>query len=70
MGYESRRENKMFDNVTLARILQNPVYCVADQILYKYYEIRGIHFLNEQSAWNGTTSAHIVGKKPGNANVR
>ncbi len=70
LGYESRRENKMFDNVTLARILQNPVYCVADQILYKYYEIRGIHFLNEQSAWNGTTSAHIVGKKPGNANVR
>lgn len=70
LGYESRRENKMFDNVTLARILQNPVYCIADQILYKYYQIRNIQFLNEQSAWNGTTSAHIVGKKPGNSNVR
>jgi len=70
LGYESRRKNKMFDNVTLARILQNPVYCAADQILYKYYEIRNIHFLNDQSSWNGTTSAHIVGKKPGNGNVR
>ncbi len=70
LGYESRRENKMFDNVTLARILQNPVYCIADQILYKYYEIRNIRFLNDQSSWNGTTSAHIVGKKPSNGNVR
>ncbi len=70
LGYESRRENKKFDNVTLARILQSPVYCVADQILYKYYEVRNIRFLNDKSLWNGTTSAHIVGKKPGNSNVR
>ncbi len=70
LGYESRRENKLFDNVTLARILQNPVYCIADQILYKYYQIRNIRFLNDQLSWDGTTSAHIVGKKPSNGNIR
>lgn len=70
LGYKSRRENGMFDNITIARILQSPVYCMADKILYKYYQIRGIQFLNSESDWNGTTSAHIVGKRAGNYNVR
>ncbi len=70
LGYESRRENKMFDSTTIARILQNPLYAIADQILYKYFEVRKIQFLNDQSAWNGTTSAHVVGKKLNNSNIR
>ncbi|MCH5249180.1 MAG: recombinase family protein [Lachnospiraceae bacterium] len=70
MGYKSRRKNGMFDNVTISRILQSPVYCMADEILYKYYQIRGIHFLNDEEDWNGTSSAHIVGKRVGNYNVR
>lgn len=69
-GYRSRRENGMFDNITLARMLQSPVYCMADKVLYKYYQIRGIQFLNEESEWDGTTSAHIVGKRAGNYNIR
>lgn len=69
-GYRSRRKNGMFDNITLARMLQSPVYCIADKVLYKYYQIRGIQFLNEESEWDGTTSAHIVGKKVGNYNIR
>lgn len=69
-GYRSRRENGMFDNITLARMLQSPVYCIADKVLYKYYQTRGIQFLNEESEWDGTTSAHIVGKKVGNYNIR
>lgn len=69
-GYRSRRENGMFDNITLARMLQSPVYCMADKVLYKYYQIRGIQFLNDESEWNGTTSAHIVGKRAGNYNIR
>ena len=68
-GYKSRRENGAWDNVTLARMLQSPVYAVADMGLKKYYEIRKANFLNDED-WNGTTSCHIVGKKPGNANVR
>lgn len=70
MGYKSRRENGMFDNVTISRILQSPVYCKADEVLYKYYQIRGINFLNDETDWNGTVSAHIVGKRAGNHNVR
>lgn len=70
LGYKSKRANGMFDNITLARMLQSPVYCIADEALYKYYQIRGIQFLNSEEEWNGTTSAHIVGKRAGNYNVR
>ena len=45
-GYKSRRENGGWDNVTIARMLQNCVYAVADERLQKYYEIRKIKFLN------------------------
>lgn len=69
-GYRSRRKNGMFDNVTISRILQNPLYCKADLLLYQYYQLRGIHFLNDGAAWNGTRAAHIVGKRAGNGNVR
>lgn len=68
-GYRSRRDNGGWDNVTIARMLQNSVYAVADERLQKYYELRKVKFLNEEK-WDGTTSCHIVGKKPGNANVR
>lgn len=68
-GYRSRRENGAWDNVTIARMLQNPIYAVADERLKKYYEIRKIKFLND-CEWDGSTSCHIVGKRVGNANVR
>ena len=68
-GYKSKRENGAWDNVTVARMLQNCVYAVADERLRKYYEIRKAKFLNE-GEWDGTTSCHIVGKQVGNGNVR
>lgn len=68
-GYVSRKR-KAFDNVTIARILQNPIYAVADKKLYKYYQIQKIQFINDETCWNGSTSASIVGKKPNNINVR
>lgn len=68
-GYKSRRKNGGWDNVTIARMLQNSVYAIADKRLQKFFELRKIKFLNE-GEWNGTTSCHVVGKKPGNANVR
>lgn len=70
MGYRSNRENGRFDNVTIARILQNPVYAIADGLLYKYYKMRKAQISNAEDLWDGTTSAHIVGKKAGNANTR
>lgn len=69
-GYRSNRENGRFDSVTIARILQNPVYAVADNLLYKYYKMRKAHICSDESTWDGSTSAHIVGKKAGNANTR
>lgn len=68
-GYRSKRKNGAWDNVTIARMLQNSVYAVADERLRKYYEIRKVKFLNE-GKWDGSTSCHIVGKRVGNANVR
>lgn len=68
LGYVSRKR-ETFDTVTVARILQNPVYAVADKKLYKYYQIQKIKFLNDEEQWNGEHSACIVGKKVGNVNV-
>lgn len=75
MGYRSRRESGTFDNVTISRLLQSPVYAVADERLQKYYQLRGAKLLNTNPdgnllVWTGKTSCHIVGKKVGNANVR
>ena len=62
-GYKSRRSNGSFDNITLARMLQNPIYVVADEQLYRYYKLKKINFLNEESEWDGSHSAHLVGKR-------
>ena len=69
-GFRSRRESGQFDNVTIARILQNPVYAIADGLLYKYYKTRRAHISSDQSTWDGSTSCHIVGKREGNVNTR
>lgn len=69
-GFQSNREGGTFDSVTIARILQNPVYAVADNLLYTYFKMRKAHILNAESSWDGSTSAHIVGKKVGNTNIR
>lgn len=62
LGYKSKRSNGGWDNVTVARILSNPAYAVADERLQKYYSIKQIPCLNGDRAWDGTTSCHIVGK--------
>lgn len=69
-GLKSRRKNGTWDSSAISKILQNPIYVKADSILYKYFEIRQIQFLNPKEEWNGTTSCHIVGKRVGNANIR
>lgn len=69
-GYRSNRESGRFDNVTIARILQNPVYAIADSLLYKYFKARRAHISSDPSSWDGSTSCHIVGKRAGNVNTR
>ena len=68
-GYQSRKR-KTFDNVTIARILQNPVYAIADETLYKYFKMRKAKILNPIEEWNGTRAAAIVGKRVSNKNTR
>lgn len=69
-GYRSNRASGRFDNVTIARMLQNPVYAIADETLYKYYKMRRALVVGEIKEWDGSTAAHIIGKKKGNANTR
>lgn len=69
-GFRSKRESGQFDNVTIARILQNPVYAIADGLLYKYFKARRAHISSDARLWDGSTSCHIVGKRVGNVNVR
>lgn len=69
-GYRSRRKNGSWDSSSVSKILQSTVYVKADNVLYKYLQIKQIKFLNDEKDWNGKTSCHIIGKKVGNANVR
>ena len=69
-GYKSRRKNGSWDSSAISKILQSTVYVQADNKLYKFLKLKGIKFLNDESEWTGSTSCHIVGKRPGNANVR
>ncbi len=68
-GFESRKR-KTFDNVTIARILQNPVYAIADETLYKYFKTKKAKILNPIEEWNGTRTAVIIGKRVANKNTR
>lgn len=68
-GYKPHKR-EVFDSVTVSKILQNPIYVNADKVLYKYFKKRKIKFLNSEEDWNGTRTAHIIGKKVGNANIR
>lgn len=59
-----KRKGNSWDNVTVARILHNPVYVMADVDVYSYYKGRGItQFSNEIEAFDGDHAAHIVGKR-------
>lgn len=70
-GYVCSRSGKTtWDSSTISKILQNTLYVKADEILYKYLEIRKIKFLNDISSWNGEHSCHIIGKRVGNSNIR
>lgn len=68
-GFKPHKRD-VFDSVTVSKILQNPIYVKADKLLYSYFKKRKIKFLNSEDDWNGTRTAHIIGKKVGNANIR
>lgn len=68
-GYKPRKA-PVFTSNTISKILQNPIYVQANSILYAYFKTRKINFLNDEEAWDGSTSAHVIGKRVGNSNIR
>ncbi len=54
---------KPYWTATISRVLRNPVYAKADNMLYLYYRGRRVNFLNDKECWSGNTSAAIVGKR-------
>lgn len=62
-GIHSKKSEKGFSRTTIGRILSNPVYAVADQMLYKYYQKQKITFSNDAEMWDGSVTANIIGKK-------
>lgn len=62
MGIKGHQSEKGFSRTTLTRILKNPIYVSANELIYKYYERLHIQFVNDKSEWDGSTSASIVGK--------
>ena len=67
-GYRTRKGGK-FTSTALSRMMQNPVYAKADQKLYKYFQTKKIKFINEEEAWDGSTSCCVVAKKKGNSSL-
>lgn len=62
MGITGHQTEKGFSRTTLTRMLRNPIYASANELIYKYYERLHIQFVNDKSEWNGETTAAIVGK--------
>lgn len=62
MGIKGHQTDKGFARTTLTRILKNPVYAPANELIHKYYERFHIQFVNDVEEWDGKTSAAIVGK--------
>lgn len=55
-----------WDNVSLSRILHNPVYVMADEQVYLHYKALGVHVDAEESAFDGTHNAFLYGKREAN----
>lgn len=52
-----------WDNVVLSRILHNPLYVMADEDVYLYYQGKGLIFANGLEEFDGLHAGMIVGKR-------
>lgn len=56
-------KRKAWDNVTLSRILHNPVYVRADRDVYLHYAVQGIPIRQPPEAFDGAHGCILVGKR-------
>lgn len=61
-GFKGKQSSKGFSRTTINHILTNPIYCVADELLYQYYQKKLIEFVNDVDQWDGEFAACIIGK--------
>ena len=52
-----------WDNVSLSRILHSPLYVMADEDVYLYYQGKGLIFANRLEEFDGLHGGMIVGKR-------
>lgn len=52
-----------WDNVTLSRILHSPVYVMADEDVYLFYQGKGLRCANPLDAFDGLHGGMIIGKR-------
>lgn len=52
-----------WDNVALSRILHSPLYVMADEDVYLYYQGKGLIFANQLEEFDGLHAGMVVGKR-------
>ncbi|MCM1104861.1 MAG: recombinase family protein [Clostridium sp.] len=52
-----------WNNVTLSRLLRNPVYVIADAEIYRYYKMQGVKILQELQDFDGTHAGMLISKR-------
>lgn len=58
---KGRTGERVWTNISIKRILNNPVYACADADLYAYYNVLGAQIDNPMSEYNGARSALLIG---------
>lgn len=52
-----------WNNVTLSRLLRNPVYVMADAQIYRYYKTQGVKILQELADFDGKHAGMLISKR-------
>ncbi len=58
----------VWDTVTLSRMLHSPLYVMADEDVYLYYQAKGLIFANALEDFDGIHAGMIIGKRDRSAN--
>ncbi|MBP1736565.1 MAG: hin 2 [Oscillospiraceae bacterium] len=58
----------VWDNVTLSRLLRSPLYVMADEDIYLYFQGKGLRFSNDVRDFDGSHAGMVIGKRSRSAN--